>query len=64
LATLMAGRNNAYCRRTGLIDSSLARLLKPAQQEQAAAGNYNAYLGSALQLALQNIISAYATPGS
>ena len=64
LATLMAGRNNAYGRRTGLIDSSLARLLMPAQQEQAAAGNYNANLGSALQLALQNLISAYATPGS
>lgn len=64
LATLMAGRNNAYGRRSGLIDSTLARLLMPAQQEQTVASNYNTNLGSALQLALQNLVSAYATPGA
>lgn len=64
LGTLMAGRNAAYGRRSGLVDSALARLLLPMQQEQAAAGNYNSNLGSALELALRNLVSAYATPGS
>jgi len=59
LASLMAGRSAGYGRRTGMIDSNLARLLMPQQQEQAALGNYNSNLGSALQLALQNLISAY-----
>lgn len=63
LAALMGGRGSAYGRRTGLIDSNLARYLMPAQQEQNMAGNYNTNLGSALQLALQNLVSAYATPG-
>ena len=62
LATLMAGRNAGYGRRAGILDSSLARLLMPAQQEQNMLGNYNSNLGSALQLALQNLISAYGLP--
>ncbi len=62
LASLMAGRNVGYGRRTGLLDANLARLLMPMQQEQAALGSYNTNLGSALQLALQNLVSAYGLP--
>lgn len=61
LAALMAGRSAGIGRRQGVLDQSLARLLMPSQAEQAGVGAYNTNLANALQLALNNLVSAYAT---
>jgi len=62
LAALMTARSGSAGRRQTILDSALARLLVPGQQEQASLGASNTNLSNALQMALANLVSAYATP--
>lgn len=62
LAALMAARGGSAGRRQSILDSALARLLVPGQQEATSLGATNTNLSNVLQMALANLVSAYATP--